>query len=439
MSRSFVVSVSPRRVCRGALLAIVLLGATALPAGTVEELLHRGSLEEAERLMERSSKEAAGDALASGRLALYGNRLDLAERYLTSALESATSDGDPSRADAARALAEVHSRRGEFGAAASLLEEVHPAAASQLRSFGGRTPYALSEASPRSSRIPFVQTDPLPLLEARIDGGDPVYLLLDTGAGQLILDSEFAAERGLATFGSGSGTVAGGQQAEYELGAIRSLGLGEWTLEDLPVKILPTRRLAPVAGGRTVDGILGTHVLSRFRATIDYPGGVLLLQRLGEGESPNIPDCAFEMPFWMAGDHFLLARGTVGDLEPGLFLVDTGLAGPAFAAPRSTLEALGVELEETPAMEGLGGAGKVSVKPFDLDRLSLGAVERQGLVGLAGAFPESLPQSLGLPVVGLISHAFFRPYALSFDFGSMRLRMTPEGCRAPVSESGAEG
>jgi len=43
------------------------------------------------------------------------------------------------------------------------------------------------------------------------------------------------------------------------------------------------------------------------------------------------------------------------------------------------------------------------------------------LIGVYGAFPPSLESSLGFDVGGIISHQFFRPYAVTFDFRNMQL------------------
>jgi Aspartyl protease len=417
------------------LAAAVGLAVGAAPAGaaSLAELYAAGDLEAAEAL---AAAQLAGQpatqpdaspeaALLQGRLALLGNHLEAADRWLTQARAAAAT-----AVDAVEPLAELRYRQLRFADAAALLREAgETARADQLASLAGKGPYALDAGSPATLELPFVQTDPLPLVEARINGSDPVFLLVDTGASELTLDPEFAAAIGARTFGKATGTFGGGTQAEYELGSVDSLALGEWTLRDVPVRLLPTRRFAAVTGGRQVDGVLGTNVFYRFRSTLDYPAGALRLERVQAGEKAAVAACAVEIPFWMAGDHFLLARGAAGDLEPGLLLVDTGLAGPAFAAPRSTLDALAVEVDEENASEGMSGGGKIRVAPFGLSRLSLGPVVSENLVGIAGAFPEKLEHALGVHVTGLVSHAFFRSYALTFDFQSMRLVLTPgEGC-----------
>jgi hypothetical protein len=124
--------------------------------------------------------------------------------------------------------------------------------------------------------------------------------------------------------------------------------------------------------------------------------------------------------FWMAGDHYMVAWGSVNESQPMLFFVDTGLAGGGFTCPESTLKEGGIKLQENLASEGVGGGGKVKVIPFVVEELTFGEAKGQNIQGLfTGAFP--LENAFGFRIGGLISHGFFRPYALTLDFTGMRL------------------
>jgi hypothetical protein len=70
----------------------------------------------------------------------------------------------------------------------------------------------------------------------------------------------------------------------------------------------------------------------------------------------------------------------------------------------------------------------MKVWPFDVASLSLGDARRQGLQGIAGAFPPQLEWAFGFRIGGLISHGFLRSYAVTFDFERMAIRLEP----APV-------
>jgi len=122
----------------------------------------------------------------------------------------------------------------------------------------------------------------------------------------------------------------------------------------------------------------------------------------------------------MAGDHFMVAWGTVNQSQPLLWFVDTGLAGGGFLCPESTLREAGIKLLEGQAGEGIGGGGKVKVVPFVVDELTLGEAKEQHIPGVYGAFPPALENAHGFRIGGLISQVFFKPYALTLDFTGMR-------------------
>jgi hypothetical protein len=361
-------------------------------------------------------------ALLQGRVALLGNRLAEAESWVRQAAGLRPTHRQPREM-----LAEIHYRRDEFARAAELLAGLgQDAKAAQLGSFGNRSPYR-GAAEIGRIEVSFVQTDPLPVIRISVNGSEPAAFLIDTGGAEVLLDTEWAAAIGVETFGEATGTFGGGRKATYGYGRANSLTLGEATFEDIPVHLLDTTPFSAVAPGEEIRGVLGTVFLYHFLATIDYPGGRLVLERRGTTEAASEPPEA-RVPFWMAGDHFLLAHGRVNDSDETLFFVDTGLAGLGFTGPQSTLDEANVELIEAAAGEGIGGGGAVRIVPFVLESLSLGRLRRQQIPGVFGPFPPTLEHDKGFRIGGLISHGFFRPYAITLDFDAMELRVrSPEG------------
>lgn len=358
-------------------------------------------------------------ALCLGHIALLSNRLDDAHRWLTRAAELRPEDSSP------RALlAEVFYRQDKFHDAAVLLHAIgKEAKAKQLESFRHVSPYETDDMV-ESVRLKFAMTDPLPVVEVQINNSARVNFFVDTGGAEVIIDREFAKEEGVAHFGSETGTFAGGKQAGFEHGRVDSIRLNDVIVKNIPVSIMDVRRFSqPVFGGKRVDGIIGTVLLYHFLATIDYPKGELVLR----SRSPETPQHFTQIaekqkqvivPFWMAGNHFMVAWGTVNRSQPMLFFVDTGLAGGGFSCPGSTLKEAGIQLQESSAFEGVGGGGKLRVIPFIVDELTLGKASEKNIHGsYAGIFP--LESSLGFRVGGIISHEFFRPYALTMDFTAM--------------------
>jgi hypothetical protein len=58
---------------------------------------------------------------------------------------------------------------------------------------------------------------------------------------------------------------------------------------------------------------------------------------------------------------------------------------------------------------------------FPVTSFHLGDVTGGPLLGIFGPFPGSLERAFGCRIAGIISHAFFRPYRVTFDFDAMRL------------------
>jgi hypothetical protein len=413
-----------------------LAGAALMIASQAQEAAVPGALEKADSLFKEGKFAEAADGYAEalnadpksfraffrlGSIALLSNNFMAAEMRLKEALAL-----KPDDSAAKSLLAELYCRKDDFGLAAKLFRETGDLArAAQLESFKGQTPYSV-DGGGAETVLPFVLTDPLPVVSLKVNGDRTVNFFIDTGGPQVILDAEFAKELGIKDFGSETGTFAGGKKAAYGFGRVDSLTLGDYVIRNVPVALMQVRRFSkPVFRGTQVDGIIGTVLLYHFLSTIDYPGGRLVLRRpsaeagqhfAGEAASAQ----AVVVPFWMAGDHFMVGWGTVNESAPLLFFVDTGLAGGGFTCPESTVKLAGIKLNESAAGEGIGGGGKVRTVPFVVKELTFGAAREENVPGMfSGAFP--VENALGFHIGGLISHGFFRPYALTFDFRGMKI------------------
>src|SRR5204863_4160996 len=131
-----------------------------------------------------------------------------------------------------------------------------------------------------STRVTFVATDPLPIVRLSVNGREPAYFFIDTGAHQVYLDRDYAQELGIPQFGTTTASYAGGQKAQTGQGRVDSLTLGDFMVRNVPVTILPTRRF--VLAGYKMDGAIGTDLFSHFLSTLDYPRGQLVLRRKTE-------------------------------------------------------------------------------------------------------------------------------------------------------------
>ena len=91
----------------------------------------------------------------------------------------------------------------------------------QMALFGDETPYLVE--GPNETRIDFITTDPLPVIEVSVNGSEPVDFIIDTGGMEVILDDGLAEEIGAQIAGSLLGSYADQKKAETGLGRIDSI------------------------------------------------------------------------------------------------------------------------------------------------------------------------------------------------------------------------
>lgn len=418
--------------------------ATAPPAAAEGTRLYRaGRFTEAGRAY-RAALDADPDHLealvGAGAVALLHNQLDDAEAWLGRAVERS-----PGHVRALQDLAEAAYRRDDFPAAAAWVRRLAGVVsgrqrqelevrARKLEAFKDRTPYRV-DSGPRDVRVPFVVTDPLPVVEVTLGDGVTVPFFIDTGGHEVFVDQALARDLGLPDYGTTTTGAAGGKEGPQGNGRLDALTLGGLSVHDVPVLTLDFAALGftEALGGIPVKGVIGTAFLYHFLATIDYPGGALALRprtpdRLRSFEQEATRAGQHEVPFWLSGTNLVLVQGTVNDSDPMLLFADTGGTGTALYPTNATIERAGIALDHDRATEGVGAAGTVKVVPFVVDKLSLGAVTGRDLPGFAtpGDDPDRTFRTDGLvgrefAVGGFVSHQFFRPYALTFDFDGMRL------------------
>ena len=367
--------------------------------------------------------------LQLGRIALLSNRLDDAQKWLEKAITL-----QPENADPKIMLAEAFYRRDDFQKAAAalngvdvssnkLIREQYPTLnVAMLESFKGQTPYEL-QGNGSSTRVKFVKTDPLPVINVRVNGGKEVTFFIDTGGSEVTLDTDFAKELGVPQFGAVQGTFSGGQHAQVQLGRIESLTLGDWTIKNVPTAMLPLRQLSKGFGVKQIDGIIGTTLFCHFLTTMDYPHGELVLRRKTSDnlkEFIKSPGKRVVVPIWMASDHFMVGWGRVETLPPTLLFVDTGLMGAGVKLAEPVIKEAGIKLEENKATEGAGGGGKLKIVPYVVHQLSFGDIKEENVRGLYdGPFPWE--NMFGFHLAGMVGHDFFKPYAVTFDFQNMQI------------------
>lgn len=380
------------------------------------------------RLVAQNPKDYSA-TLQLGRIALLSNRLDDAQKWFEQAIALKADEADPKVM-----LAEAFYRRDDFQKAAAALNGVDVSSNKLVReqyptlnvamfeSFKGQTPYQL-QGNGASTLVKLLKTDPLPLLNVRINGGRGVTFFIDTGGSEIALDTEFAKELGAPEFGAVQGTFSGGQHAEVKLGRIDSLTLGDCTIKNVPAAMLPLRQLSEGFGVKQIDGIIGTTLFYHFLTTLDYPHGELVLRRKDArslDEFKKSPGKRVAIPIWIASDHFMVGWGRVETLPPTLVFVDTGLMGAGVKLAESVIKEAGIKLDESKATEGAGGGGTLKIVPYTVHQFFFGDIREENVPGLYdGPFPWE--NMFGFHLAGMVGHDFFKPYAVTFDFQNMQI------------------
>jgi hypothetical protein len=380
----------------GAVALALASAAIGQPAadGSAAALFAAGDFAASGRAYEAAAKASPSDASAVAGLArarLYENRNDDAIALAQKAL--AAKPDDPV---ARQTLTAAQQRKAAFGP-------------DQFK----------MSAPPAETVIPFVATDPLPVVEVKV-GGRQVFFLIDTGAPDIMVSADLAQTLGLKAQSTTEGVFAGGVRAPVQHMVVPEFEIGGIKIANVPAGVRPGPGLQ--FPGHKIDGILGTGLLMHFLSTLDYCQGRLVLRPRSASaafESTAAASGANVVPMWFVGDHFMFARGHLNNGPEGAYLIDTGLAGGGISAPRATLDEAGVVIDPSKARTGVGGGGPVTVIPFRTGA-TLGSLTVDDVQGLhsPGGDPSSI---FPFKSKGILSHGFFRHSRLTFDFDAMKL------------------
>ncbi|MGH6877303.1 MAG: aspartyl protease family protein [Rhizomicrobium sp.] len=348
-----------------------------------------------------------------GAIALYQNHLGEADAMLTEARAR-----NPADTHAVELLAETLHRENKFSEMAQLLRQIgRPERAAEFELFGNAEPYRVVGRA-GTATIGFLWTEPFPVVKARVNGVEGLFLI-DTGAPEIILDPVYARDAHVQTTTPFQGAAPRKGMVAALFGRIAKFGLPGLETDDVPAMIISTRALSASARGAPVAGVIGTEFLSQFRPTLDYVRDRLILEP--HDAPPRSGATIADIPFWFVGDHIFLAPGRLDKGPKQLFFINTGTSGYAFIAPESTLRDAGVPVPTPQAPSPQRAGPRIPSATFPVARLSLGTLTESNLTGLYGPFPPRLEMGLGVHVGGIVSHAFFHTYAVTFDFVRMTI------------------
>lgn len=410
------------------LLGSSLLGSPAQAAGEStdpDQLFQQGRFADADRGYANQLRQDSDDSHALARrgyIAVLSNRFRDAEKFLTRALQLAPDD-----TFSRRQLAESYVRQDSFDRAIPQLyqtgNEADRAAADQYAALTG-LPYQVHGAD--RTRVPIVSLDPLPIINASMNGGAPQPYIFDTGATTVSFTQELADELGLTPVSSIVGRSGDGQILTLNLGVLESFRIGDIELRNFPVSWSTARRPVPPNGPPPV-GVIGTVLFYHFMTTLDYQGHTFILRRRTEAGLRTFQAAARHkgyrpLPLWLAGDHFPCTLGRLNDLGPRVASMDTGGQRIGISCTEQVAQQAGIPVDH----DHLTLSNGMLLPSISPDRISLGDAVGRHVPGVVTAHePGAGPGGFGFDTIGNFTHEFFKPFAITFDFLEMNLYVTP--------------
>jgi hypothetical protein len=256
-----------------------------------------------------------------------------------------------------------------------------------------------------------------------------------------VLDTRLAVDAGIRLGGKEHRNFAGGMPAEVIYGHVEELLLESTRIRDIPVQVIDIpHSLADWFPDLPIHGILGTGLFARFTTTLDYHNQYLHLERhetpaeaVQEYITSDQPDSAQTVfdnpgsdkaaPVWLAENQLLLTRAELPALKQGIWFLDSGMTGGAFAVPETSVETLGLTVDQSDMLVGTGGGGTLHGHKLRVDWLRLDRLCRHNPDGvMLDSFP--LEYSHGFAIQGLIGHDLLHDAVLKLDFPAMRLLLT---------------
>lgn len=259
--------------------------------------------------------------------------------------------------------------------------------------------------------------------------GTSSRLLLDTGAGGIVIDRKIAERAGIKRISDTEirGIGDKGGKSGY-LGYADSIRVGDLEFQDCYVEVIDKGSVI------SDDGLIGTVLFSDFLVDIDFPRWRLRLSPLpprpDEGaaaqvaagpSAPAAPEfndryVAPEMKGFtqvMRFGHQLLVPTRVNDADPRLFLLDTGAFNNTIS-PAAAREVTGVSSDSNTRVIGLSGSVK---RVFSADQLTLtfGSLRQKNL-DVVSFDTTGLSDNVGTEVAGILGFAMLRMLELKIDY-----------------------
>jgi predicted aspartyl protease len=281
-----------------------------------------------------------------------------------------------------------------------------------LRSFTGRTPFALRDQdSSAVHTIPFKLVRNKVIVQGRLNG-ESVEWVIDTGAERTSISwrlASLARVRAVTTtLTAGVGPAA---LRRVQLARADTVELGSLRIRDVPVSVRPPSNVRALRwNGESLSPLaLGLSMV------VDYRRRQIILAR-------ELPVEDAEVTLGLRMQRLPLVRGTLNAKHPAPFVVDTG--GEVISISGETADALGMQPTRRIPLRVFGLSG-LDETAFLLPgvRLEFDQIEYQR-IGLAVLNLRAPSVLLGFQLGGIVGHKFLSEYRVAFDVARSELKLT---------------
>ncbi|HNG72832.1 MAG TPA: aspartyl protease family protein [Candidatus Obscuribacter sp.] len=276
----------------------------------------------------------------------------------------------------------------------------------------------------RPVQLPFDYSQRELLVKGRINNGEELEFLFDTGASETIIDRRVAAENYLLKEGLANLTALGGAVAT-NVTTIGRLELGNLVVNDLDARSLDlsgqSRHL-----GRRLAGIIGTNLISRYVVAIDYGKSQITFY---DADTFVRPADLIAVPFARRSAPVVKVRVGKEDVP---MLVDTGAAYnnlPAAVALKYAGAASGHRVTEGTGLDG---------KPIKLGRVTIDGVSLGGRPVSRVDFTYTISKALAASTannqgffqttnLGIVGNPLLENFIVYIDYKFQRMLLKSSG------------
>ena len=248
------------------------------------------------------------------------------------------------------------------------------------------------------------------LLKARINGGRPLRLVLDSGAEHVVLSSSTARAVGLPSGPSLSLVGFGRMEAGGSLRHAGTVEVGPLTFHDCAVDVV-THKVVEGA-----DGVLPLVLFSDFLVALDFPRKDLELSpyQSTSSASPHFTRA-------LAVNAVLFLRTALNERHDGYFLLDTGAAHNAIS--RRIGEVLGGPGVGAPTTFVRGAAGLSEVQQMRGEVRFRTAGQEITSNDVVMVDLDTISRYNGLEVAGLLGYPALKEYVVTVNYRDALVRM----------------